>query len=163
LLVLLFLPFSALDKVLNFQASVNQASAAVAAPGLAKLLIFAGLGIEVTMSTAILTGYADRLAALIMSGYCVLTALLWKQFWTKSDFRLTGPSPARELFWDFLKNLSVAGGFLLLAIGANGAGIGALWVHPLGSTHPYTTASRTERRMDPAACLSGSPCLPGLT
>jgi putative oxidoreductase len=32
------------------------------------------------MSLAVLTGVADRLAALILAGYCLLTALLWKQF-----------------------------------------------------------------------------------
>jgi putative oxidoreductase len=144
LLVLLFLPFSALDKVLNFRAAVSQASEAVAAPGIAKLLIFVGLATEVSMSTAILTGFADRLAALIMSAYCVSTALLWKQFWKLPDFRLKGPSAAHGLFWDFLKNLSVAGGFLLLAIGANGSGISEFWAHPFGSTHPYETLSRNE-------------------
>jgi putative oxidoreductase len=144
LLVLLFLPFSALDKVLNFRAAVLQASEVLATPGIARLLIFGGLATEVSMSTAILTGIADRLAASIMSAYCVLTALLWKQFWKSPDFRLKGPSAGRELFWDFLKNLSVAGGFLLLAIGANGIGISELRAHPFGSTHPYQTVSSNE-------------------
>lgn len=147
LLVLLFLPFSALDKILNFRAAIAQASAAVAAPALARLLIFGGLATEVSMSTAILTGFSDRLAALIMSVYCVLTALLWKQFWNAPDFRLKGPSAARELFWDFLKNLSLAGGFLLLALGANGIGIAELRAHPFGSTHPYQALS-TDCRHD---------------
>jgi putative oxidoreductase len=142
LLVLLFLPFSALDKILNFQAAVRQASEAVARPGIARLLIFGALSAEVSMSIAILVGFADRLAALVMSIYCVLTALLWKQFWKSPDFRLTGPSAARGVFWDFLKNLSVAGGFLLLAIGANGLGISEFWAHPFESTHPYQIQSR---------------------
>lgn len=143
LLVLLFFPFSALDKVLNFRAAVGQASEAVT-PWVANLSILAGLGTEILMSTAILTGIADRLAALLMAVYCVLTAILWKQFWKSPDFRLRGPSEARALFWDFLKNLSVAGGFLLLAIAANGSGISELWAHPFGSTHPYVTSSRNE-------------------
>jgi len=144
LLVLLFFPFSALDKVLNFKTAVGQASEAAATPWIAKLLIVAALAAEVLMSTAILTGFADRLAALLMAVYCVLTAILWKQFWKSPDFRLKGPSEARGLFWDFLKNLSVAGGFLLLAISANGSGISELWTHPFGSTHPYKTLSRNE-------------------
>lgn len=141
LLVLLFLPFSALDKVLNFKDAVGQASQAAATPGFAKLLILAGFSLELSMSAAILTGFADRLAALIMAVYCVLTALLWKQFWKLPGFRLKGRSAARDVFWDFLKNLSVAGGFLLLAIGANGSGITELWTHPLGSTHPYAAST----------------------
>ena len=69
------------------------------------------------MSLAILTGFADRLAAFILGGYCLVTALLWKQFWATPDFRLQGASQGREVFWDFLKNLALAGGFLLLAFG----------------------------------------------
>ena len=139
LLVLLFLPFSALDKLINFKSSVVQASEAIATPAIAKSLIFGGLAIEVSMSSAILVGFADRLAALVMAVYCILTALLWKQFWKSPDFRLKGASSARGVFWDFLKNLSVAGGFMLLAIGANGSGLGEFWTHPLGSTSPYAS------------------------
>jgi putative oxidoreductase len=142
LLVLLFLPFSALDKVLNFKDAVGQASQAVSTPWIARLLILAGLATEVVMSAAILTGIADRLAAFIMAGYCLLTALLWKQFWKLPDFRLKGPSSARGSFWDFLKNLSVAGGFLLLVIGTNGSGIREFIHHPLESSHPYDASIR---------------------
>ena len=55
LLVGLFLPFSALDKILNFKAAVGQANEAIPSRGLAKIAIFAGLGVEVLMSLAILT------------------------------------------------------------------------------------------------------------
>jgi putative oxidoreductase len=89
------------------------------------------------MSLAILVGVADRLAALILAGYCVVTALLWKQFWTEPDFRLKGKSDGREVFWDFLKNVALAGGFLLLAFGSNAAGVGSFLHHPLASSHPY--------------------------
>ena len=72
------------------------------------------------MPLAILTGTADRAAAFILAGYCMVTALLWKQFWTPGDFWRAGDSKARNLFWDFLKNFSLAGGFLVLTIGAPG-------------------------------------------
>ena len=42
LLVLLFLPFSALDKILNFKAAVGQATEAIPSRLLAKIAIFAG-------------------------------------------------------------------------------------------------------------------------
>src|SRR5579863_5996836 len=90
LLVALFLPFSALDKLLNFKAAVEQASQAVRLRALAALLILGGLAIEVLMSLAILTGIADRCAALVLALYCLITALLWKQFWRTPDFRLRG-------------------------------------------------------------------------
>jgi putative oxidoreductase len=115
LMVALFLPFSALDKVLNLKLAISQASQAIPNRVFASLLIAGGFCVEVVMSLAVLTGVADRLAALILAGYCLLTALLWKQFWTKPDFRLKGASNGRDVFWDFLKNAALAGGFLLLA------------------------------------------------
>jgi putative oxidoreductase len=140
LLVMLFLPFSALDKVLNFKPAVAQAAQAARSRFVATTLILAGLGIEIFMSLAILTGIADRLAALILAAYCVVTAMLWKQFWRTSDFRLQGESRGREMFWDFLKNLAVAGGFLMLTFGADAAGVRSFFENPFGSSHPYATS-----------------------
>jgi putative oxidoreductase len=137
LLVLLFFPFSALDKALNFHAAVGQASEATANKGLARALIYAGFSIEVFMSVGVLTGIADRFAAFVLAGYCVITALLWKQFWRRPDFRLRGESAGREVFWDFLKNLAVAGGFLMLAFGPNAASALQFILAPFASTHPY--------------------------
>jgi putative oxidoreductase len=137
MLVCLFLPFSALDKVLNFRAAIDQASQAIPNRAFASLLIAGGFCIEVFMSLAILTGVADRLAALILAGYSLITALLWKRFWTQPDFRLKGASKGRDVFWDFLKNAALAGGFLLLAFGSNGSGAQRFLHHPLASTHPY--------------------------
>jgi len=137
LLVLLFLPFSALDKILNLKQAVAQGEQAVSARSLATALIVVGFGVELVMSLAILTGIADRMAAFILAGYCVLTALLWKQFWKAPDFRLKGPSRGREVFWDFLKNLSLSGGFLMLALGTDASGVQSFCNHPLASSHPY--------------------------
>jgi len=138
LLIMLFLPFSALDKILNYNAAVAQAAAIVPARLIAVTLIFAGFGVEVVMSLAILTGVADRLAAFILAGYCLSTALLWKQFWKTPGCRLHGASQGREIFWDFLKNVALAGGFLLLAFGTNAAGVQRFLDHPMASTHPYS-------------------------
>ena len=141
LLVALFLPFSALDKVLNFEQALAQARQSC--PGwLAPILITGGFGIEVLMSTAILTGFADRLAALILASYCIVTALLWKQFWTVPGFRLKGPAASREIFWDFLKNLALAGGFLLLTFGTNASQAERFLAHPLSSSQPYRNTSQ---------------------
>lgn len=139
LLVLLFLPFSALDKILNFNGAVAQAREAIPSDAAARLAIVAALCIEIIMPLGILTGVADRLAALIMAGYCGITALLWKQFWKPGDFWSAGSSRARDLFWDFLKNLSLAGGFLLITFGTEAGQVGALLSHPQLSSHPYST------------------------
>ena len=137
LLVVLFFPFSALDKIINFKGAVGQAKQLVPGTGAATLLILAGLATEIIMPIGILTGVADRLAAFIMAGYCGVTALLWKQWWTPGDFWRGGDSKARDLFWDFLKNFSLAGGFLLLAFGLHSGDIGAFLSDPIASSHPY--------------------------
>ena len=85
-LVLLFLPFSALDKVLNFRSAVAQAREAVPSTTVAIGLILIGLFVEVFMSLGVITGIADRACAFVLAGYCGVTALLWKQFWKPGDF-----------------------------------------------------------------------------
>lgn len=142
LLVMLFLPFSAMDKILNFKLAVGQAEKAIPQRAIATMMIAAALGVEVLMSSAILTGIADRMAALILAGYCIITALLWKQFWKAPDFRLRGHSRGRETFWDFLKNLALAGGFLALAFGSSSNGVRSFLARPLASSHPYALSTK---------------------
>src|SRR5215212_7720160 len=137
LLVVLFLPFSALDKIFNFSGAVKQAREVAPSAGFARALIFIGLFIELVMSLGVITGVADRLAAFVLAGYCGTTALLWKQFWKPGDFFVRGESRARELFWDFLKNFSLAGGFLLVTFGTSVDGIRAFLAHPTASSQPY--------------------------
>lgn len=137
-LVVLFFPFSALDKLLNFGGAVDQAQEMFRPRSLASLMILCGLAVEIICPLGILTGTADRLAALVLAAYCAATAVLFKRFWEPGDFWRRGPSKARDLFWDFLKNFSLAGGFLLILVGLNGAGLGEFLAHPLGSTHPYS-------------------------
>src|SRR5258708_23516200 len=90
LLVMLFLPFSALDKILNFDGAVNQARETIPWEWPARLAIVAALCIEIIMPLGILTGVADRLAPFILAGYCGITALLWKQLWKPSHFSSPG-------------------------------------------------------------------------
>ena len=140
-LVVLFFPASALDKTLNFRGAVGQASEIFSAP-LAIASILVGLGIEILMPIGIVTGVADRLAAFIMAGYCAMTAVLFKRFWMPGDFWRSGQSKARDLFWDFLKNFSLASGFLLITVGLDGHGAHAFLTDPLASSHPYAACSR---------------------
>ncbi|GBR77079.1 DoxX family membrane protein [Acidiphilium acidophilum] len=143
LLVVLFFPFSALDKMLNFKGAVGQAQQLFGRNVLATLSILIGLFIEIVMSLGVITGVADRLAALILALYCMATAVLFKQFWAPGDFWHRGESKGRDLFWDFLKNFSLAGGFLLITFGTTMHGTGAILAHPFGSTHPYAAVSRS--------------------
>ena len=137
LLVLLFMPFSALDKLLDFRGAVAQAAEHVGSKRVAGAMIVAGLFVEVVMSLGVLTGVADRLCAFILAGYCLVTAVVWKRFWATGDLSLVGPSKGRDLFWDFLKNLAVAGGFLLITFGGHARGAHAFLHAPLSSTEPY--------------------------
>ena len=143
LMVALFLPFSALDKILNFGQAVEQAEEVIPEKWPAILLILAGLGIEIVMSTAILTGVADRLAALVLAAYCIATALLWKRFWAVQNFSLRGTNTDRTLYWDFLKNLALAGGFMLLAFGPDAESARHFFADPLASSHPYSVPGST--------------------
>jgi putative oxidoreductase len=135
LLVALFLPFSALDKIIFYRSAVDQADKICPYRWMAVVLIVCGLAIEVVMSLAVLTGIMDRLAGLVLALYCMATALLWKQFWRVRDFWRA--QAALGLFWDFLKNFSLAGGFLLLAFGTSAASAHAFFADPFASSHPY--------------------------
>lgn len=136
-LVMLFLPFSALDKILGFHGAVSQAQEVFKPRAMAIAVLMCGLGIEVIMSLGVVTGFADRFAALVIAAYCAATAVLYKRFWAQGDFWSAGDSKGRTLFWDFLKNLSLGAGFLLIVIGTNGSGLRPFLAHPLASSHPY--------------------------
>lgn len=110
-LVLLFLPFSALDKVFGFQHAVVQAQQLFKPRALAMFVLLCGLSIEVFMSLGVITGIADRVCALVLAGYCAATAVLYKQFWAQGDFWTDPEGKGRGLFRDFLKNLSLGAGF----------------------------------------------------
>jgi len=139
LLVLLFLPFSALDKILNFRGALTQARRAAPSKAFAVILVLLGLGVEIGMSAAILTGISDRAAAFILAGYCLVTALLWKPFWRPGDFWSNNQGVARGLFWDFWKNVALAGGFLLITFGVTAGSTAQFFADPFASTHPYQT------------------------
>jgi len=135
--MVLFLPFSALDKVLNFRGAVAQAREAAPNTAVATALILTGLFVEVFMSLGVITGIADRACAFVMAGYCGVTALLWKQFWRPGDFWSSNTGQGRTLFWDFLKNIALGAGFLLITFGTDAASVGHFLAHPLSSSHPY--------------------------
>ena len=139
----LFLPFSALDKVLNFTGAVTQARQLVPSRTIATGFILVGLSVEVFMSLGVITGVADRACALVLAGYCALTALGWKQFWKPGDFWTASNGRGRALFWDFLKNFALGAGFLLIAFGARVGDLQAFVQHPLASSDPYQLHARS--------------------
>ena len=141
-LVLLFFPFSALDKIFNFHGALSQAGEAVSSRTVAAALVFAGLFVEIVMPLGIVTGIADRLCAFILAGYCGVTALLWKQFWKPGDFWASANGKGRTLFWDFLKNLALGAGFLLITFGTDASSVMRFIAHPTWSSDPYGIAQQ---------------------
>ncbi len=140
-LVVLFFPASALDKIFNFQGAVGQAAEVFRWRPIAVAMILAGVAVELVMPLGILSGVSDRFAAFIMAGYCGVTAVLFKRFWEPGDFWKSGESKGRTLFWDFLKNFSLASGFLLITVGINGHAWKSFVHDPFASSHPYAAAS----------------------
>ena len=136
-LVVLF-PFSALDKIFNWQGALRQAKSSFLPGG--PVLLVLGMTLELLGPACILSGWHDRLAAFLLALYCIVTALLYHNFWAWPDFWKQGDSVARTHFWDFLKNFCVAGGMLLLVFSTQMAPVGAVVTHPLSSTPVYTPA-----------------------
>ena len=136
-LVMLFLPFSALDKIFSFGHAVEQARQVFTPRPLAIAVLMAGLFIEIVCTLGVVTGVADRACAFLVAGYCAATALLYKRFWEPGDFFADPGGKARTLFWDFLKNLSLGAGFLLLIVGSDGSGLQPFLDSPFASSHPY--------------------------
>ena len=136
-LVLLFLPFSALDKILGFNHAVRQAQQTFSARPIAVAMILTGLAVEIFCTAGVVTGIADRASAFVIAGYCATTAVLYKQFWAQGDFWSDPDGKGRTLFWDFLKNLSLGAGFLLIVVGTDGSGLAPFLAHPFASSRPY--------------------------
>jgi putative oxidoreductase len=114
-LVLLF-PFSALDKIFNYQSAMAQAGhGLIALPDTwaAVLLVLGGM-LEVLGPICILFDFYRRQAALLFVFYVIVTAILFHNFWSfpfNSD-------QWNQNFWPFLKNFGLAGGFLYVAADA---------------------------------------------
>ena len=136
-LVLLFLPFSALDKIFGFEHAVEQAQSMFKPRPIAIAMILIGLFVEIVCTLGVVTGIADRACAFVIAGYCAVTAILYKQFWAQGDFWPDPDGEGRALLWDFLKNLSLGAGFLLIVIGTDGAGLVPFLHSPFASSHPY--------------------------
>ena len=136
-MVCLFLPFSALDKVMGFDHALIQAQRVFKPRPLAILVLLAGLAIEVGCSAGVVSGVADRACALVLAIYCAATALLFKRFWTQADLWTDPDGQGRNLLWDFLKNFALGAGFLLLVVGTDGSGMTRFLEHPLATSQPY--------------------------
>lgn len=148
-LVVLF-PFSALDKIFDWNGALTQAKSSFL-PG-APVLLLLGIMVELITPVCILVGWHDRLAAFVLADFCIITALLYHNFWHYPDFWVKGDSKARAHFWDFLKNFGLVGGLLLITFGATLTPIGQVALHPLSSTPVYTEYAIECGSKEPPLC-----------
>ncbi|HET9651205.1 MAG TPA: DoxX family membrane protein [Usitatibacter sp.] len=114
LLVVLF-PFSALDKVVHWDAAREQASSGLL-PGAPVLLVLA-IAVEALAPICIVTGWHERAASAVLAAFCMVTGILYHAFWKHPGFWSNVHGPGRAHLWDFLKNFGLAGGLLLVALG----------------------------------------------
>lgn len=131
-LVVMF-PFSAYDKIAHWDEAMGQAREAPL-PGASLMLILAII-VEFVTPCCIVLGWHDRLAAFLLAGFCVVTALLYHPFWNFSDF-WSKNGKGRAHFWDFLKNFGLVGGLLLVVFGGAPVRLDYVVTHPL-SAMPY--------------------------
>lgn len=132
-------PFSGLDKILHWKSALKQANSSFLPRGRELLLI--GMLIEFIAPVCIIIGWHDHLAAFILAGFCVVTAILYHPFWAFPDFWAPNESAARDHFWDFLKNFGLAGGLLLLILAGSFLPLSTIVSLPLSSS-PITAASQ---------------------
>ena len=113
-LVVIF-PFSCLDKILNWDNALKQAESSFL-PGGPVLLVLAMI-VEVITPVCIVSGWYDGLAAFVLAGYCVITAILYHNFWKYPRF-WSPDSAGYPHLWDFLKNFGLVGGLIFIILGS---------------------------------------------
>ena len=129
-LVVLF-PFSALDKIVNWNSAMKQAGNLPFKPA----MLVASIIVELVTPLCIVTGWHDRLAAFLLAGFCVITAVLFHQFWRFAEFWRFRESEGLEHFWEFLKNFGLVGGLGLVILSPVTRPASEALTHPLVSTH----------------------------
>ncbi len=129
-LVVLF-PFSGLDKIVNWQSAMKQAGNIPFKPA----MLVTSIAVEFVTPLCIVTGWHDRLAAFVLAGFCVITAVLFHQFWRYPDFWRFKEGEGLEHFWEFLKNFGLVGGLGLVMLSPQTQTLSAAMLHPLASTY----------------------------
>lgn len=101
LIASLFIVFG-YEKVTGYAASVGY----MEAYGLPGALLPLAIAAELGGGIAILLGLFSRWAALALAGFCIVTALVFHTAWSGDG--------GQAQFINFMKNLALAGGLLLL-------------------------------------------------
>lgn len=141
-LVALFVPFSAYYMLANFRAAQAPAASAGVGTATAASMTIGAIILKVMASFGMVTGIADRLSAVLLASFCITTALVYKKFWTGDGFHFAVHNANLPVFWDFMKNVSLAAGFVLIGFGADAEnfrqGMQELLENPFASSKPYS-------------------------
>ena len=97
----------------NKIASYEYVATWMSSMGVPSALLPLVIALEVLGGMAIILGFKARLAAFLLSGFCVVSAVIFHSNFAEQNEMI-----------NFLKNIAIAGGFLFLV--ANGAGKFAL-------------------------------------
>jgi putative oxidoreductase len=104
-------PFSFLDKIINWDNALKQATSSWL-PGGPILLILA-MAVELLTPPMIVFRFYDGVAAFVLAGYCAVTGTVYHAFWSYPRFW----SPQSEGYphiWDFFKNFGLVGGLIFV-------------------------------------------------
>lgn len=104
-------PFSFLDKIINWDNALKQATSSWL-PGGPILLILA-MAVELLTPPMIVFRFYDGVAAFVLAGYCAVTGIVYHAFWSYPRFW----SPQSEGYphiWDFFKNFGLVGGLIFV-------------------------------------------------
>lgn len=119
---------SGLNKLFNFGAM----SEAVAAQGVQPAALFLGgaIALEILGGLALVAGLYTRIGALLLMAFLIPTTLIMHDFWT-----LAG-AERQEQTVQFMKNLSILGGLLVLfGVGAGAVSVDARLRHNEARRH----------------------------
>ena len=104
-------PFSFIDKIINHEAAVKQASSSWLPGGAA--LLYPAMAVELLTPPMIVFGFYDGIAAFVLAGYCAITAILFHNFWAFPRF-WSSNSEGYPHVWDFFKNFGLVGGLIFI-------------------------------------------------
>jgi putative oxidoreductase len=106
-LAALYLP-SGFNKLLHLGSFADALAArGVPAP---TLLAFLGAAVELLGALAVLVGFRTRYAALLMIGFTIVASVVSHHFWDIQDVT------RRMQYVQFMKNMAITAGFLLLFV-----------------------------------------------
>ncbi len=114
--IVLIFPFSGLDKIINWPSALKQANSSFL-PGGPVLLVLAMI-VEFVAPVCIVFDWYAGWAAVVLAGYCALTAVLYHNFWSYPRFWVAGSEGSPHV-WDFFKNFAIVGGCILVVLGSD--------------------------------------------